>query len=223
MKNLLYILSIFVLFSCGKDTEDVDFGYSYFGWEEGRYVVYDGMYINHDASLSPAHDTTFYKLKTVVGKEYIDNEGRSAKEFTRYLWNEDDQAWVVKDLYTCIIADGRAELIEENQRKIKLVFAVTEDKMWDMNAFNMLGEKLCYYESIGSSRSYNGLNLDSTVTVIQSNSSTFLDHEVQFEVYAKDVGLVRLFYKDLRVSGGDTNNVETGKEEFLTLTDFGIE
>lgn len=223
MKNLLYILSIFVLFSCGKDTEDVDFGYSYFGWEEGRYVVYDGMYINHDASLSPAHDTTFYKLKTVVGKEYIDNEGRSAKEFTRYLWNEDDQAWEVKDLYTCIIADGRAELVEENQRKIKLVFAVTEDKFWDMNAFNTQAEQTCYYENIGVARVLNGEEFDSTVTVIHAKSGPLIQYELKFEVYAKEVGMIRKYYKDVFIPGSDTNNIELGKEEILTLTDFGIE
>ncbi|SFT45216.1 hypothetical protein SAMN05216474_0644 [Lishizhenia tianjinensis] len=223
MKFLRYLILPLLLFSCKKEATTIDFGYDYFGLQEGRFVVYDGMYIFHDKNLVPAHDTTFYKLKTLVGKDYIDNSGRTAREFTRFLWNDATQEWEFKDLYTAIIDGGKAELVEENQRRIKLVFAVTEDKTWDENAYNTQEEINCRYASIGASRTINGIALDTTVAVIKNEYFTFYDHERSYEVYAKGVGMVKKYYQDLRILGEDSTVIETGIEEFLTLTDFGIE
>ncbi|MDX1446611.1 hypothetical protein [Lishizhenia sp.] len=223
MKKINFLFLMLLLFSCKKEETKIDFGYSYFGLQEGRYVIYDGMYITHDKNLVPAHDTTFYKLKTLVGKDYVDNSGRTAKEFTRFLWNESTQTWELKDLYTAIIDGGKAELVEENQRRIKLVFAVAEDKTWNENAYNTQEKIQCSYQSIGIPRTLNGIDFDSTVAVLKGDFFTFYDHERHYELYAKDVGMIKKYYQDLRILGEDSTVIEKGIEEFLTLTDFGIE
>ena len=40
----------------------------------------------HD-DASNIHDTTIYQLKTYIGQDYIDNQGRTAKEFKRFKRN----------------------------------------------------------------------------------------------------------------------------------------
>ena len=222
--KILTLLLVVLLSSCKKDESKIFFGYNYFGLTEGNFIEYNAIAIRHNIDLIPKHDTTRYRLKTVVGKDYIDNEGRTAKEFNRYIYDEIDQEWDFLDLYTAIINEGKAELVEENQRKIKLVFAIRDDKVWDANAYSMNNEKLCSYmpSAIHQERKYGSQIFDSTVVVDLGYDSTFYSFKREFEVYANGVGLVELYRKDLKITG-DTLNANGGNELFLKVIDFGIE
>jgi hypothetical protein len=55
------------------------------------------------------------------------------------------------------------------------------------------------------------------------NVFTLVDFKVQTETYAKGVGLVGKYFKDLRISNFDTLNVRKGTEYFLKLKAHGFE
>lgn len=164
--------------------------------EAGRFVIYDVTEITHDTDLAVEHDTVTYQLKTVWEGKYIDNEGRTTSIFRRYKRDTPTDDWVLYDLWTGVYDGIRGELIEENQRVVKLVFAPTLSKEWDANAYNNLGELNCFYSDVHVDTTINGVSFDSCVVVDQDNFSSLIDTIRKFEVYAKHVGLIRKFHKD---------------------------
>lgn len=229
MKSYHVYIGLLLLFamaasSCKKQAPSPNFHYSYFDLTPGRYIDYDVMEIEHDITQSIKHDTNVYQLRTLIGDTVIDNEGRIARKFLRFKRANASEAWVQTDIWTAIIAGNRAELVEENQRIIKLVFAPTIAKEWNINAFNMYPETNVYYDAIHDARTIGSLTFDSTLVVeIEVNEPTFIDYERKFEVYAKGVGLVHRYYKDINILNFDTLNVTKGKESFYTCIGFGIQ
>lgn len=213
-------LLIIGLFAC-KKTSPPDFHREYFGLEPGRFVVYDVLSINHDSQLG-LHDTTYYQLKTVWGDTVIDNEGRIAREYLRYLRADANSNWALQDVWTGVIDGIRAELMEENQRTVKLVFAPTISKIWDANAYNMLDEIECTYTNIHQDTLINGISLDSSLIVDQDEYFSLIDTVKKYEVYAKGVGLVGKYFRDNHYQFG-SSEVVLGTELFYEIVSTGIE
>jgi len=61
------------------------------------------------------------------------------------------------------------------------------------------------------------------VVVEQEEFSSLVDHRRKYEVYAKGVGLIHKYYKDLEIQNFDTLNVKNGNEVFYYLTGYGFE
>ncbi len=221
--GLLSLLLTFAFLSCKKDQTNYDFHYDYYGLKEGRYIDYDVTEIHHDATSSIPHDTTHYQLRTLIGDTIIDNEGRVARKFIRFKRNNSIENWSQTDVWTTIIADRKAELVEENQRLIKLVFEPTESKEWNINAFNLFPELNAYYRNIHEKQSINGVSFDSTLVVEQEDFFSLIDYRRKFEVYANNVGLIQKYYKNLVINGFDTLNVQSGDEIFYNCIGYGFQ
>jgi hypothetical protein len=219
----LVSFSILLVLSCKKESPAYDFHYDYFDLREGRFITYDVTEIRHDDGAVVAHDTMNYQLKTVIGDTIIDNEDRIARKYLRYKRNNSSENWVLSDVWTTIITDRRAELVEENQRMVKMVFAPTISKVWDLNAFNPNNELECYYRDIHEPALINGLSFDSILVVEQEDFPSFVDYRRKYEVYANGVGLVYKYYKDLTIQNFDTLNVVFGDELFYKVTGYGFE
>ena len=225
MKNnsvyyIIFILLVFV--SCKKnETEPVDLKYDYFQFEEGAFIEYDVTYIFHDEALLK-HDTVLYQIRTQIGDTVIDNAGRIARKFNRYIRETNADSWVLKDVWTAIVVDSRAELVEENQRKVKLVFAPTEDKTWDINQFNMDGEITASYDSIDAVRTVQNLTFDKTLIVREKKYTTLIDKREKYEVYARGVGMIYKVEKDLKFNFGETIP-NKGTENYYRINRYGIE
>lgn len=220
----ILILIVLSVASCKKEEVGFDFHYSYYDQTPGRYVIYDVLEVKHDQGALVQHDSLRYQLKTVIGDTFVDNLGRVAREFLRYKRNTVSDPWVLSDVWTSILQNNKAELIEENQRVIKLVFTPTIQKTWNMNAFNSLDPLECYYRDIHEPYTINSISFDSTLVVEQEDFFTLVDYKRKFEIYAKGVGLIRKYYKDLEIQNFDTiNGVKNGNELFYDLISFGIE
>ncbi|MCH2231996.1 MAG: hypothetical protein MK105_16795 [Crocinitomicaceae bacterium] len=224
-KSIFYIISfclltVFVLLACKKEPIP-KFHYEYFGLEAGRYVIYDVMEIDHDQALAK-HDTTIYQLKTYWGQPYEDNLGRDAREFIRFRRDVTTDPWVLSDLWTGIIDGVRAELIEENQRVVKLVFAPSLSKVWDANAYSLDDEMECYYRDLHQDTTLNSHFLDSTLVVEQANYFNLIDTVRKYEVYQKGVGLVYKHFVDNHYQFA-SDEVVNGKEVYFTFVETGIE
>lgn len=208
--------------SCKKKDTSVNFHFDYYPQTLGKFVIYDVKEISHSTGTSGS-DTVSYQLKTLIGEVYEDNQGRIARKFYRYRRNKSAENWILKDTWTTIIADYRAELVEENQRIVKLVFAPTINKEWNANANNTLGTLPCYYDNIHKSYSVGSNSFDSTLTVEQANESNLIQFKRSYEVYAKGVGLIKKYHKFLTINNFDTLNISSGKELFMNVVSFGTE
>lgn len=191
------------------------------GNQPGRYVIYDVLDIVHDDGAIIAHDTSIYQLKTVWGEIYVDNEGRTNRKFRRYTRSVPADAWFLQDTWYGLIDGIRGELVEENQRVVKLVFSPSGSKEWDANAYNLEDPLDCYYEDIHKSKAFGGQNFDSTVVVEQAEEENNIFKIRKYEVYAKNVGLIYKHYmdNDYQLSQSPVN----GKELYYTFVSTGVE
>lgn len=223
MKQLLSILFFsLILFSCKKDVKLVDFQFDYYGLQEGRYIVYQVREVEH-TNGSAGVITQDYQLKTVIGDTVIDNDGNIARKYFRYTRADVFQDWELVDVWSSRIADFRAELVEENVRVVKMVFKPTSDKIWDGNAYNILSKQEYYYEDINDPFELPYYSFDSTLRVVQALDSNFIEYKNQYEIYAKGVGMVKKFYKDLNINFGDPDDVNYGKELYMECIEYGFQ
>lgn len=219
----IIFLTCITFISCKKNNEVIQLHEDYFPLEKNLFVEYDVTSIFHD-DVSGIHETTNYVLKVVIGDTVIDNYGRIAHKVLRYRYNELFQEFKVQDLWTAIIDQGRAELMEENQRTIKLVFSPNINKEWDMNAFNNQGQKIIKYDQIHKPITINNFTFDSTLTVVEERiEPTLIAYKRKQEVYAKKVGLISKYYKDIEIVNFDTLNPIGGKELYYTVKNYGFE
>lgn len=222
---LIAICSLLIGFqSCEKDTpETIDFEYAYYDLTPGRFCIYNVVDIEHDENQAVQHDTLYYQLKTVIGDTFVDNAGRVTRKFVRYTRDSVQGAWVLKDVWTTIIENQKAELIEENQRIVKLVFKPTLDKVWNINMFNTATKINAKYALINQGYTIGNQVYTNTLKVDIQNFFSLVDDRVKYEIYAKNIGLIYKYFKDNSISNFDKNNIKKGKELYYTLESFGIE
>jgi len=212
-----------ILFSCKKDDNEILYGYQCFPYNEGSYVIYDVVDIFHDVALIPAHDTSIYQIKEVIGEEELDGEGESFRKLYRYYRLNDTLAWTVKDVWTVKKTTSTVEKLEENKRRISLAFSISYDQQWDYNALNEDDALQAYYDNIYLPLTLGNLSYDSTVVVEIQNDLTFIEYKRQYDIYATNVGLIYSVRKDLDITSTDTLDIQKGSEVFYTATAFGIE
>ncbi len=208
--------------SCKKKEETVEMYYDYFPQTEGRYVVYSVHEVVVDQQINQ-RDTFDYFIKTVIGEPIIDNQGRTVHEFERYKSSSATGPWTIKDVWTCVIDGPRAELVEENNRTIKLVFAPSEDDEWNMNAYNTLDALECTYSNIHEPYSLNGMDFSSTVTVDQEDFSSYIDSRKKYEIYSRGVGMIYKYYRDFVINNGNPNNIYKGRLMIMSAVSYGQE
>lgn len=222
---LLATNCLMLISSCGKDTsQPIDFHYNYFPLEQGRYAIYSV----HEEKVDPGGGAVNnyeidYFIKTKIGDTLTDNSGRVVRKFERFVADSATGPWQIKDIWTAIIADNRAELVEENNRVIKLVFAPTKEKTWNINAFNTLSPIQAYYSNIHQPQTINGLSFPLSLVVQQENTLNLIQHKRKYEVYAKNVGMIAKVYKDAEITNFDTTQVTKGFTQIMQIIDFGIE
>ncbi len=218
------IVSVSALFFFGcKKNEEVDFHTDYYPVKKGKYIIYQVQDIVIDQGVDQ-YDTTNVFIKAIIGDTFIDNEGRVANRYERWFGPTASGPWTLVDIWTTIVANNRAELVEENHRKIKLVFAPTEYKTWNANAYNTLNDQDCYYSDLHVPFSIGGYDFDSTVTVLQDYTTpNLIEYRNQYERYAKGVGMIQKVYVDETHHNFDTLQVEKARKLYMNLVSYGEE
>lgn len=212
------------LLACEKDTtEEISFDYEYYDLTPGRFCIYNVVDIEHDENQAVQYDTTYYQLKTVIGDTFIDNSGRITRKFLRYTRDSIQDNWLLKDVWTTLIENNKAELVEENQRIVKLVFKPTYEKVWNINMFNVSSKINAKYAAIDQPFTIGNQVFDKTLKVDIQNFFSLVDDRVKYDVYAKNVGLIYKYFKDNTIANFDKNTIKKGKELYYTLVSYGIE
>ncbi len=211
--------------SCNKDAEkkSIIYGYDYFPTEIGRYRIYDVTRIFHDLAIEPAHDTVHFQLKEILTEELIDNEGDTIQKMKRYVRETDTNEWVIQAVWTQKRTSSTAEIVGENDRFIKMVFAIAYNRNWNGNALNNEIALDCYYDDIYLPYTLNDVVYDSTVRVEKENFLSYIDYRRDYEIYARHIGLIKSFYKNLQIDLQDTLNIQKGPELYYSLIESGVE
>lgn len=220
----LMLLSLIVV-ACSKkiDNTQIQLHTEYYDLAPGRFIEYEATEITHNSNSAIQHDTLNYFLRVQFEDTIYDNLGRLNRKYVRYKRFSINDNWVISDVWMAFKDNSNVELIEENERIIKLKFPVNSYTNWNANVFNSSSPLECFYEQIHSPKTINGLFFDSTVTVNQGSDRNLIRFYKKKEVYAKGIGLVYKYYKDLNISNFDTLSITTGKELFLRPIQYGIQ
>jgi hypothetical protein len=225
--NWLFICIVFIvlIISCTKKTDDTTslFYKDYYDTTKGRFIEYQVQEINHDENALIQHDTLNYFLRIQIEDTIVDNLGRISNKYVRYKRFNTNESWAISDVWTTLIYDNNAELTEENQRTIKLKFPVNSFTKWNANAYNFNEPMNCFYKDIHTQKVINGVVFDSTITVDQGSERNLIRFYRKNEIYAKHIGMIQKYYKDLVIANFDTLNIKSGKELIYLPLQFGIE
>lgn len=188
---------IFFFHACkDKTLPAVDVGYEYFPVEIGHWVEYEVDSVVYD-DFTGTIDTFQFYIRELYESEFVDNQGRPTIRIERYYKDIDTANYVLKDIWYANKTNTTAEKVEENYRYIKLAFPIKETTIWDANATNVYDALESEYRDMYKAKTINTLQFDSTITAYYNDETTLISEDYHFEVYAKDVGMIRKNYVSL--------------------------
>ncbi len=196
---------------------------NYFPTERGLYIEYevDSTYHaendnNNDDSVYSYH---FY-LKDVIDSAYIDLAGMVNQIVLRYRTSDLALPWSLTDVWTQNLSASSAYRTEDNIKFHKLAFPISDNTTWNINDANTLTEEFAFYDYFHEADNFNGINFDSTLSVIQVDENNYVETIYGNEKYAAGVGLIYLERKDL---GKKNGIVVKGLDYRMQLIGFGKE
>ncbi|MEY3399092.1 MAG: hypothetical protein RL220_1686 [Bacteroidota bacterium] len=207
---------LIALGSCKKEEAPViDLGYDYFPNTAGTFIIYEvdstGFDINGETNL-------VYEVMEVLAEEFVDGENQLAMKVERYYRMNEDDPWVMGNVWVQKRNNSSAQRVEDNTRYIRMSFPVEVGKTWNGNAYNTMPEWSYKYVSKDTPRVFNGMTFEKTAEIQQRNNINLIDQEIASEIYARGVGLIYKHLMDLQVQQGDI----TGVDMTLTIKEFGV-
>ena len=195
----LVTFALVIAFSACKkeDPPIVDLGYGYFPVKVGSWIEYqvDSMWRNDNAVPEPLWDSLSYRMLERVIEEYTDDEGRPAHRIHRFIKNDQDE-WVIRDVWTGTHNSSAAERTEENERRLKLPFPTRNNRSWDMNVYNTDEELEVNYKEVDTPYALNGMAFDSTLVVRNKVGPNAVNKRNFDERYVKNIGMVQKYWEE---------------------------
>lgn len=206
--TILFTILLFsgLLISCKKDVieQPINMHYDYFPIEANAWTIYDvdsTVWNNFNKKIE--HYT--YQIKEKIDTSFIDDGGTKSWRLERYKRITSTSNWQLIDIWHVRLTPTTAEKVEENNRIIKLAFPITTSTKWNANTYNMLDAESYKYQDIHQPFTTSNLIADSSVTVIQKpNTSNLVNSSNAYEIYAKNIGMVKKEYLYLYKNLADT-------------------
>lgn len=195
MKKLFYIFIISsLIISCKKNdsTATVDSTNNYFPVDIGHTWIYDVDSIGYDDNTGKTviDSSHHYQYKETITETFIDVDGKPAQKLARYFRGSDSNDWSSADVWVVKRDNLRAEKIQENVRFVKLVFPLSINSFWNGNMFNNMGSDNYFVDYFDQPSTVNGINYNQTMKVKRDSSINAIEEIRQFEIYARNIGLI---------------------------------
>lgn len=193
------------MLACKKDKEvvKIDLGYNYYPVDSGFWRIYDVDSIVADDFNGDTLEFE-YQIKELIASEYIDSDGQKSIRLERYYRKNSSDSWKIKDVWSVRRASNNLQIVEENNRIVKLIFPTKEDEEWNGNAQNNIGEQTFELVSVDVKDTINSVLLDSVCTVLELDNINVIEEQYFEEKYARNIGLVEKRFSDIdkqKVSG----------------------
>lgn len=214
------------MLGCDENPIVVENESAYFPLEIGRYLVYQIDQTSYSELNPPEISSYQLKIETVDAFETV--EGDLQFVFYRSTRATESHPWEYEDTWSAKRSAIRAVVQEGNTSFVKLSFPLRENKEWDGNTYNTLGEDV--YEAMHVKKPFTieGLpEFSKTITVRQSDNQDFIVfQDKRSEVYAKDVGLIekkvlQLYYYTLPIEDIGKQKIKNGIDFSQQLIGYG--
>lgn len=208
-KRIFYLFLLAVLVSCSKENTTLSFDVAnqYYPLKTGKFIVYrvdSTVYLN----LGTKKEIKSAIIQEKVDTTEKDNLGRLSYKIIQSTRNSvDTNKWDFSGTYRVTPTDKGVEVIQQNQRFIKLVSPVIDDYKWMGNAHinTTSNPELAYlqnweysYQKIKTPQKINNNTFIDCISVLQSNDTIgnpgnrnfFSGIKYAQEIYARDIGLI---------------------------------
>lgn len=196
MKNVsfsFYLIFALLLTACQDKQEALD-GYDYqperlqelMPLEPGKYITYklDSTVFTQFGRNTEIHS---YQEKHLVDAKIVDNLGRDTYRIIRTLRDaEGKQPWSAAGTYFVTRIDNKVEVVEDNQRVVKLITPLKEGTKWKGNQY-LPNEPYSGLYSFSHNNSmhlweytYTKVNTDTAFNGFTFNGVTTVDHVSNF-------------------------------------------
>ncbi len=195
--------------SCKKESEDIinEPISSYYPIQIGNSITYlldSTIYMNFGTEKV----VRSYLIKDIVDSMITDNLGRDSYKIRRKIRNKlDTTLWNDLTSYLITYHNKRLEVIQDNQRYLKLIEPIKNNLEWNGNSYintvsnpelQYLDQWKYYYTDVGMPFTKDLLTYPETISVIQRddilgdtlNKAYYFEVNYSKEVYAKGVGLI---------------------------------
>ncbi|WMX16829.1 hypothetical protein [Aureispira sp. CCB-E] len=212
-KITFFLLLSILFFACERIVETLaPIDFEYYPIEVGKYKTYQIDSIVYD-EYNCTVQTTTYQIKEVTETETVDGEGDPAFVIKRYFRKTSNDAWVLYNIWTEKIEGDQVQRVEDNQRMIKMVAPMQQDRRWDgivyirrdtlvpirggsIDMFKDWDDFVC--EDIGDSfvDTLSNTIYPDVAKIVQVDKTNNIERRFSTEVYAKGIGMV---YKEMRI------------------------
>ncbi len=205
-KSLLKFLdlAVVILFfsGCSKDdnSKPIDFRRDYYPLEIGNEWIYDVQEINKTLSKD---DTLNFQLKESLIGLLSESNGERLYSVYRYSRINESDPWNLDSVWTLVSSDRYIVKRENNIGFQKLIFPLTENSSWDGNIWNSMAPQTFSIEYVDSSAEINGNEYNETLYVDELDNVNLLLSQKQYEIYARNIGLVEYYKEDLETQPGE--------------------
>ena len=208
-KRIIYFFIFFLQIACQKEsvsfkTEKIK---DYYPLKVGKYINYrldSTVYLN----LGTKKEVRSYLIQDKIDAIITDNLGRPSYKIKRTIRSTTDTTkW--KDLMSFLVTfdSTRLELVQDNQRYLKMVEPISNGFNWKGNSYintagipsmQYLADWKYTYENVRRPFTVNGISYTETVTVNQRNDTSgnandkksYFEINYSKEVYSKSIGLI---------------------------------
>lgn len=214
------IIMASVLIACEtQEGEPAYMGYEYFGYSEGKWLIYEVDSTVYDDFLEEIFHYN-YQVKEVNSGFFINARGDSSMRIERFFRADESQPWQIKNVWTAELQSQRALKTEENITYVKLAFPLKQNHTWNGNLYNTKQSQTYRVTDIHSPHHEGLLEFDSTLTVLQKEFITLIGEEYQYEVYAAGIGMIRKKYLELAKEIDGT--ITRGVDYTYSLIEYGF-
>lgn len=202
LKYFSFVIGVIIVIGCGpnNDPEPFDDRRDYYPIEVGNTWIYDVEQINKTIS---SDDTLSFQLKEEIHELISDSFGEKLFSLYRYTRNNPLDNWVLDSVWTLVQHNDYIVKRENNVAFQKLIFPLDQTSIWDGNQWNINQEQTYTVDYVDSPTTINGVNYSETTFVNELDNENLILTQKQYEIYARNIGLVEFYKEDLETQPGE--------------------
>lgn len=210
LKNkFLIILSVISLTACRRVKETPAPEPSYYPLAIGEFSIFAIEELTHDPFREQT-DTSRYWLRETIVDTLRDNSGRLVYKIEQETSRDTSTSWAFESYGLTHTDEFNAQRFINDVRTVVLSFPLRERKSWDVNELNSQDNKTARYFDIDQAVTVSGQEYSNTLRVDLGNDVDPLFQEIEEEIYARGVGLI----KRIKI------NVETQPDKYKEGNEF---
>lgn len=185
---LTIVLAFFMLAGCKKnevETNSSDLGASYFPLSVGQVKIYSVDSIIYN-SLSNTKDSIRSYIKEIITEMDKDSSGFTNYKVLCYTASDTTASWKYNSFYYYKKNNYLVSIAKGGILTSLMIFPISKGLSWDMNAYNMNGEKTALYSYVEKPwKTYSDC-----VEVFVKEDINIVEETIEKSIYAKNKGLV---------------------------------